>query len=141
MNTAPFRFYAYGHPQVSATHPTTLEITADNHLTHRGDCVIAVRATCGLREFPSHIKEGLSNDDARGVLRIQALGESFQVEGRGSKELTFRHSREIVVRKSTFVSERTLMVNADKSASDIPVALVHHLQKPNCRITIEVRTL
>ena len=123
---------------ITATHPSTLEITTDDHLTPRGDCIVAIRATCGLREFPSRIKKALSNDNVRGMLTIEAQGTVFKVEGRGSTKLSFLHSRDIVVRKSSFVSERTLMVNADKSAGNIPERLVQFLQRPDYRIAVEV---
>ncbi len=136
-----FRFHAYGHPQVSATHPTTLEITTDRHVTSRGDCIVAVRATHGLRDLPSKLKETLSEDNGRAVLEIRIGPQKFQVVGRGSKGLTFQHPREIVVRKSGFVSERTLLVNADKAAKDIPRSLVRSLQNPDQKVDLEIRAI
>lgn len=139
--TPVFAFHAYGHPQVSATHPTTLEITTDDYLTSRGDCIVAVRATHGLRGFPPKLKEALSKDDRRAVLTIRVGRQAFQVVGKGSNGLTFQHPREIVVRKSGFVSDRTLLVSADKAAKDIPRSLVRLLQNPEERVAIEIRAI
>ncbi|MEM3095074.1 MAG: DUF371 domain-containing protein, partial [Nitrososphaera sp.] len=35
----------YGHPNVQSLHGKTVEITKDEHLTLRGDCIIGVRAS------------------------------------------------------------------------------------------------
>lgn len=73
------------------------------------------------------------------VLRVGSL--RFTVEGRGTRGLTFSHPTDLVVRKSGFVSDRTLMVHADGAAIDIPRELVRSLQDPGTRLTIEVSTL
>ncbi len=139
--TSVFSFHAFGHPQVSATHPTTLEVTTDDYVTSRGDCIVAVRATRGLRELPARIRETLSGDRGRAELEIRVGAQSFQVMGRGSEALTFRHPREIVVRKSGFVSDRTLLVSADKAAKDIPRSMVRLLQNPHQKIYLEIRAI
>ncbi|HIG98004.1 TPA: DUF371 domain-containing protein, partial [Candidatus Woesearchaeota archaeon] len=41
-------FTAHGHPNILATHRTTLEITKDSELTTRGNCVVAVAADFSL---------------------------------------------------------------------------------------------
>ena len=136
-----FTFQARGHPRILASHPTTLEITTEDRLTLRGDCIVAVGATCGARGLPAALKEALSSDTRRGVLMIRAEHESFQVVGRGSAELTFQDEREMVVRKSGFTSDRTLFIRADKAAEDIPRSLVRLLQNPQQLVTIEIRAI
>jgi hypothetical protein len=44
----------------------------------------------------------------------------------------------MVVRKSDFVSDRTLMVHANRAASDLPIELVELLQNPNKKIWVEL---
>ena len=39
-----YRFTAWGHPGIKATHRTTLMLTKDADCTARGDCIIGVRA-------------------------------------------------------------------------------------------------
>ena len=133
-----FTFTAHGHPSILSSHPTTLEITTEPHLTKRGDCIIAVKAECGLQDLPSNIKKVLSSEKGRGKLTIMVRDRTFTVEGRGSSGLTFTNPQEIVVRKSGFVSDRTLMVYANKAASDIPRRMVKLLQDPTQTIMIEV---
>lgn len=136
-----FSFMARGHPSVVSTHPTTLEITRDSHLTMRGDCIVAVGAESGLHEFPSIMRRVLSTSAGRGRLTISAQDQSFTIEGKGSRGLTFTHPTEMVVRKSGFVSDRTLMVHSDKAARDIPRRMVKLLQDPDQTIRIEVTTI
>ena len=133
-----FTFTAHGHPSILSSHPTTLEITTEPHLTKRGDCIVAVKAECGLQDLPSNIKKALSTEKGHGKLTIRVRDQNFTVEGRGSNGLTFTHPKEMVVRKSGFVSDRTLMVCANKAANDIPRRMVKLIQDPRQTITIEL---
>ena len=39
-----------GHPLVSSRHPTTFEVTKDEHLTAAGDCIIGIGADRGAAD-------------------------------------------------------------------------------------------
>jgi uncharacterized protein len=136
-----FAFQAYGHSNIKATHPTTLEITTQSRLTSRGDCIVGVRASCGASGLPAAFKRALSSDLGRAALQIRADGESFEVKGGGSSNLTFQHPQEMVVRKSAYASDRTLLVNADKAAVDIPRKMVRLMQNPDQLLEIEIRII
>lgn len=136
--TKSFSFYAFGHPRILSTHDATIEITQSENLTIRGNCVVGVRASHGLKDFPDEIKRLLSLDSGRGRLEMRVNDEAVIIEGRGARGLSFRDQRELVVRKSGFVSERTLMVCADKAASDIPRPIVKHLVDPREKILFEL---
>ncbi len=136
-----FVFHAYGHPAVRSTHPTTLEITAEEHVTRSGDCIIAVKASKGLADLPGEMKKVLSTPEGVARMTLVAGSHRFTVEGRGAMGLSHSHPTDIVVRKSGFVSERTLMVKADKAAADIPRGMVQLLRDPARRITVEISTL
>jgi hypothetical protein len=138
MKSQTFRFCAYGHPAILSTHPTTLEITTEEQVTSRGDCIVAVRSTCSLRDLPLGIKKLLSHQNGRGRLTIRVRDMSFSVEGVGGKGLSFDHPKDIVVRKSGFLSDRTLMVYANKAAIDIPRKIVRMLQNSGERVIIEI---
>ncbi len=133
-----FSFTARGHPAILSTHPTTLEITKDSHVSSRGECIVAVDSECGIVDIPSSLKKGLSSEEGRGRLTLTVRGFQFEVEGRGSSGLTFKNEREIVVRKSAFVSDRTLMVYASKAALDIPRKIVKMLQDPSEVVTVGI---
>ncbi len=134
-------FQASGHPAIRSTHPTTLEITTEENMTRRGDCIIAVKASAGLVDLPPEIKKTLSKAD--GIVRMTLLigSHCFTVEGRGALGLSHSHPTDIVVRKSNFVSDRTLMVKADKAAADIPRDFVQLLRNPAQKIMIEITAL
>ena len=102
---------------------------------------MGVRASCGAAGLPGSLKQILSRDTGRALLKIRADEECFEVVGRGSSGLTFQNAREIVVRKSTFTSDRTLMVDADKAAKDIPRRMVRLLRDPEQLLEIEIRAI
>lgn len=131
-------FQAYGHPAILSTHPTTLEITTSHELTRRGDCVVGVKSSSAIRNLPEDLKRTLSSSSGRGRLVLRVGPLEFEVEGRGDPRLTFSHETDLVVRKSGFISERTLMIFADKSSMDIPRDMVRLLQDPSCRVTVEI---
>ena len=134
----PSIFYAYGHPAILSTHPSTLEITTSHELTRRGDCVVAVKSSSAVRNLPEDLKRVLSSSRGRGRLALRVGPFEFTVEGRGDPRLTFLHDTDLVVRKSAFISDRTLMIHADKSSIDIPRDMVRLLQDPNNRVTVEI---
>ena len=131
-------FHAYGHPAILSTHPTTLEITSSHELTRRGDCVVAVKSSGAVRNLQEDLKRALSSSSGRGRLALRVGPFEFTVEGRGDPRLTFLHDTDLVVRKSAFISERTLMIYADKSSIDIPRDMVRMLQDPSNRVTVEI---
>jgi hypothetical protein len=134
----PLIFHAYGHPAILSTHPSTLEITTTHELTRRGDCVVAVKSSRAVRNLPEDLKRVLSSSRGRGRLALRVGPFEFTVEGRGDPRLTFLHDTDLVVRKSAFISDRTLMIHADKSSIDIPRDMVRLLQDANNRVTVEI---
>ena len=135
---ARFSFHAFGHPRILSTHPTTIEITRSQNLTIRGDCVIGVKSSHGLGDFPDEIKRLLSNNSGRGRLEMRVRDQVVSIEGRGAKGLRFMDLNEIVVRRSGFVSERTLMVYSDKAALDLPRQMIKLLVEPGEKIWFDL---
>ena len=131
-------FHAYGHPAILSTHPTTLEITTSPDLTHRGDCVVAVRSSSAVRNLPEDLKRVLSSSSGRGRLALRVGPFEFAVEGIGDPRLAFSHETDLIVRKSAFISDRTLMILADKSSMDIPREMVQLLRDPISKVTVEI---
>jgi hypothetical protein len=134
----PLIFHAYGHPAILSTHPSTLQITTSHELTRRGDCVVAVKSSRAVQNLPEDLKRVLSSSSGRGRLALRVGPFEFTVEGRGDPRLRFLHDTDLVVRKSAFISDRTLMIHADKSSMDIPRDMVRLLQDANSRVTVEI---
>jgi hypothetical protein len=129
---------ASGHPKIRATHATTLEITKDAELTERGDCIVATNASKGAADLSPEFLKLVKNNTARVTLTIKAANRSETVTGRGDRRLVLTHPADLVVRKSDYVCPRTLMVQADKSASDLSREFVEVLRDRSLRITLEV---
>ena len=129
---------ARGHPNVLATHRMTFEITKDHELTRRGDCVIAVGATRGLLDFSPSFKRLCRNKRTRIILELEAAGIVESIIGRGSPAFQLNHLRDIVGRKSTYVSDRTIMIRANKAASDINRSLVRKLKSSDTEVQVRI---
>lgn len=129
-----------GHPMVRALHPRTIEVTREDHLTERGDCIIGVGADKGCSDLDSRVRTALRDGSARVRFRIVVGAREFEFEGSGDAGLTLEDPREMVIRTTGFVSGRTLAVRAGASAADIPREMVTSLQRPDAvgRLELEV---
>lgn len=133
-------FYARGHPNILARHPTTFEITMDPDLTQRGDCVIGVSASKGPRDFSQQFRRQCQHDDTKIQVELSAGEITESIQGMGSARLTFTHPSECVGRTSTYASNRTVIVKADRAARDLNRDLVALLtsQKTRLRVLLAV---
>lgn len=131
-------FKAWGHPNVRSTHRTTLMTTTDDHLSTRGDCIVAVSAEKGLRDLDTRIKEAIKREGSSVRLLIETGGKTFMVEGFGDSRLTLSHPSDMVIRKSGYICDRTLMIGADKAACDIDSSLIELLRKEKCQISLTI---
>ena len=131
-------FKAWGHPNVRSTHRTTLMTTTDDHLSTRGDCIIAVSAEKGLRDLNPRIKEAIRREGSSVRLLIETEGKTFTVHGFGDPRLTLSHPSDMVIRKSSYICDRTLMIMADKAACDIDNSMIELLRKENCQISLTI---
>ena len=126
----------FGHENIQATHPSTVEFTKDTHLSKNGDCILVVSANKGLADFQSKFKETLRKSNAQLTIRIEVGSIVEEIHAKGSPHLDLCHEKEMVVRKSEYVSERTLGVLADKASKELSRELVEALKNPKQRATI-----
>jgi hypothetical protein len=131
-------FYAWGHRNIQATHSTTLEITKESELTSRGNCIVAVKAEKGALDLKDKLKQLIKNENSKVTLELEAGGLIFKVQGSGCSKLTLTHPTDLVVRKSSFICPRTLMVMADKAAADIPRNLISFLRRGR-KVLVRIR--
>jgi hypothetical protein len=115
---------------------TTFEITKDIHMTKRGDCIIAVNADKAGADLSPRFLNALQSDFARLTIKIEADTEKEIVKALGHPQLTLTHPTDLVVRKSNYVCNRTLAINADKAAKDFSKTLVKRLQDPKQTVMI-----
>lgn len=135
--------FARGHENILSMNRTTFEITKDEHLTRRGDCIIAVGATKGAADLNPKFKEAARTEHARIAMTIEADGDVEVVYAQGSPQLSFTHPTDLVVRKSDYICDRTLAIHADKAAKDLSRKLIEKMRDPNqkVKITLTVETV
>jgi hypothetical protein len=131
-------FFARGHPNVRSSHKTTIMVTTEEFLTSRGDCIVALKSEKGLDGLCDEIKRAAQNTEAIITFSLRVEDCLFTVSGRGDKKITMMHPTDIVVRKSEFVCDRTLMVKADKAACDVSSTLIQLLKKAEQRILVTI---
>ena len=131
-----FEIQFFGHENIRSLHQKTIEITKEPSLTPSGDCIVGVNASCGCKEIPEEIKKKLQDPESVVKFSINVGDHSFELQGRGNKELTFTHLDDIVIRKSDFVCPRTLAVKCTKASNDIPREMIRLLQSKSTKGTL-----
>jgi hypothetical protein len=133
--------FARGHRNVKATHKSTFEITKEDSLSSNGDCVIAVSADRAPADLNPEFKRALCRKGSVLTILIEAGEIAEVVKTLGSPHLILSHPSEMVVRKSSYISDRTLAVKADKAAHELSRKLVERLRNPSqeVKITLTVR--
>ncbi len=123
----------HGHPNIQSLHAKTIEITKDEHLTLRGDCIIGVKANKACSDFSDSFKLKLKSNAT--VVKIEVLvgNESFSLKGMGDHRLNMLNSNDIVVRKTNFTCPRTMSIRCNKASSDIPRKIIKLLQDTNTK--------
>lgn len=132
------QFKAYGHENVIGEHKTTVELTTEDFLTKQGTCIVGVCSDIALNQVDSKIKNLASLSSTKIVLRMSIEGLTEEVTGTGSPGLTYTDSTSMVARTSAFECGRTLMVNADKAASDLSRDFIDRLKVTGAIIECEL---
>jgi hypothetical protein len=128
--------HAFGHPNIRASHPTTIMLTKERQVTKRGDCVVAVAADKSVADLSAEFKNALRQPNAKLTIQLEVDGLKGQINAYGSPELALNHPNDLVIRKSDFISDRTLAVKADKSSSDLSKAVIEKLKNPEQQVTL-----
>ena len=135
-----YSFHAYGHPNILATHKTTLEFTKRPELTLKGDCIVGVNADFDLDELRQFIEQSTKSSNKKISITIKAIIKNKKVEDTIFAEInkSFNSNHELVIRKTDFASDRTFATNADKAACDFSKEIVKELKNPKTRIEVRV---
>ena len=138
MNSEPTKetVWAFGHRNIQAVHPSTLMLTKEKHLSETGHCIIAVAADKAAADLGDEFKEKLKKPNAKLTVIIDIDGLIQQVNAWGSPKLVLTHPTDIVIRKSDYVSDRTLAICADKSSNDLAREFIEKLKNPRQKIKI-----
>ncbi|MGC8614716.1 MAG: DUF371 domain-containing protein [Thermoprotei archaeon] len=135
-----FNFKAKGHLMVRATHASTFEITSEDQLTEKGDCIIAVSSSMVPAEIPREIREAIRKG-GRIRIRLSCDGIVDTVTGWGHQSLPLSSDRCFICRKSTYISPETLAIKCDKAARDLDRALVQKLREgKELEVSVQIET-
>ena len=115
------RFTAQGHPNVLATHKTTLEITKEESLTPKGDCIVGVSA-----DFDAGAVRDFARAHANAKMALCCEDVCDEITFTLNPE--FSDEQEIVVRMGEHASARTLGTRASKAAKHLSRELVDRLK-------------
>lgn len=124
-------FHCYGHKNVRATHPKTIEFTKDSDITVRGDCIIGVRADFDRTELKK----------LSGKVTITVEVDNLKDTFKAVINPRFDDEHEVVFRKSPYKSKRTLGVKLNKGAHRLNRDIVQLMQNPDTvmKVTIEAQ--
>lgn len=110
--------------------------TKEKHLSKTGDCIIAVAADKAAEDLGREFKEKLKTPNAKLTIIVEVDGLAQQIKAFGSPKLVLSNPSDIVIRKSDYISDRTLAIHADKASSDLPREFVEKLKNPQQKIKI-----
>ena len=119
--------YCRGHPLVLGSHPTTFEVTREDYLTKKGNCIIGIASDKGCSELSTSFKHVIAHDDAILLTRLSCDGVTVEVRSRGSSLMTLDHPTDMVWRRSSFVCGRTIGIMTDYVAATLPKPLIMNL--------------
>ncbi len=131
-------FRAYGHENIVGKHKTTLELTSEGYLTPRGTCIIGINSEITLKNLDSSLKILAQSADTQIRLRLVLDSIEEEITGYGSPRLTYESNTSMVVRTSSYECGRTLMVQADKAASDLDREFIRSIQTREAIIQCEL---
>ena len=129
-----YTFNAYGHLNIQGTHKTTLEFTKDSEVSLNGDCIVGVKADFDLNRIRDFIEKS-KNNKVTIILRNNNIQEKIAAE----LNPNFNSSKEFVIRKTDFVSERTFAIKANQAAFDLNRDLINYLQDKKNKIIVIIQ--
>ena len=137
-----YRFNAFGHPNILGKHKTTLEFTKDVELTLKGDCIVGVKADFDLNKIRQFIKKSTNKKITITIKPITKNKKYQKIKETASTELNsnFDSDKELVIRKTDFVSERTFAIRANKAAFELNTDLIEFLKGKGNKISILFKT-
>ncbi|MDP8003002.1 MAG: DUF371 domain-containing protein [Caldisphaera sp.] len=128
ISTKWYVFNAHGHKNIKATHKTTFEITKDEDLTPRGDCIIAVKSEKAAQDLPYWLINEIKNDNTLILAILCSKNICDSIIGYGSKNLLLNDKNKIIFRKSNYIEGSTIMIKSNKAAIDINRKLIEDLR-------------
>ncbi len=120
---------AWGHINIRASHRSTIEVTRDDYLTPRGDCIVGIKADKGLADINPGLRSIIRRGDSLVIVVFMVDKYIDLVIGMGSPRLTLGSRGKIIIRRSTYIDDSTLMIKANKAAIDLDRKLIDRLKR------------
>jgi uncharacterized protein len=131
--------YARGHENILCNHKTTIEITKDNHLSKKGNCILAIMASKACYDLNDILKSQIwRGKKIYVILKTGRFQDSFY--GYGSEKLPLLNHSDIVFRKSDFICERTALINCNKASNQINKKIINSLNNPQTELKITFKS-
>jgi 16S rRNA (cytidine1402-2'-O)-methyltransferase len=124
-------FVCRGHPNISATHDKTVELTRDVDISRRATCVVGVAST--------HDDRALL--DLRGQVQVTLECEDAHDTFLATISPFFLGDASLVFRKGVGLRGRTIAYEASKTAANIDRALVARLAAPETELRVTIDTV
>lgn len=130
---------AWGHPDITASHTSIIEIIKNKELPKDNNSVIAVGANKACADLNEAFKNNLKMGKEMKV-KISVDGREDVVLAKGSPVLELSDKNCMIIRKSNFVDSRTLAISANKSAHELDEKLKARLKnrRNRVKITLEI---
>lgn len=114
-------FTVKGHPGITAEHRSTLEFTKDDQIKGNGDCILGISSDHDIGDLNK------LNGRLIFVMKLDGIEEAFEATIPKNHKIT--DQRELVIRTSSFISDRTYAITSSKSSLDIDRGLIEALKK------------
>ena len=99
---------------------------------------MGIGANMNLAALEDDIKTLATSPSTTIVLRLKVGDMIEEIEGHGSPGLSYRSQVSMVVRTSDYECERTLMVGANKAASDLSRSFINSVSREGVVIECEL---
>ena len=124
-----YSFKCLGHRNISSSHSNTLEFTKDSNIGKIAHCIVGVSSNFSLEKIKKEIKN-------KKEINIEIRAGKAKDIVKCLANHNFCDNNEIVIRKSDFISERTLGIRCDKASSDLDKELKEAIKVQGAEITI-----
>jgi 16S rRNA (cytidine1402-2'-O)-methyltransferase len=128
---ATVAFAGRGHPNVTATHDKTLELTRDVDITRRATCVVGVAS--------AHDDGALRNLRGRVEIALESDGQRDDLTATISP--FFLGDPSLVIRRGPGLRAHTFAFDASKTAADLDRALVTRIAAAEHDVDVTIRVL
>jgi hypothetical protein len=132
---------AKGHPYIRATHRTTLEVTVEDSITPRGDCIIGVSADKSALSLSEEFKNCLRRENGVLIVILEAAGLRDYLVAQTNPKLILTDPKRLIIRKSNYIEAATIGIYANKAARDLNRELITKLKNSDTQLLIHLYVL